>query len=531
MKKILIWAMVLTGILSGACTNEDDGVKPGSIYGIVTELGTAEPMKAIGVELYKSSSLLLKTVTFDDGHFEFNELTPGNYQVKVLAAGYLQTEEGVVTVEAGRQARIDLQVKKMEVGAIAYTSSTTISGNQVTLNGEYTKDPNTSVIETGFIYGSNNNPQDGGAIIKCKKDEIIEKNGAYKLSVTINDLRKGTYYYQAYVKTSNGTAYGETLSFKFSVVPIVTTLPPTNVFAQTATLNGRIEAEGDPAYTEHGFVYSKFFNRPTVDDPSDATTRLSVSGHSNDFSANVSSLTENATYYVRAYATNEGGTVYGEAISFTLTTLPIVTTLEATNVLPTSATLHGRIDNAGEPPYTERGFVYSSSYQIPAVGDPTSATTKVIVEGTSQEFHANISSLEKGYTYYVRAYATSHDGTSYGDVQTFKYPDYVVIDNLMIQTEDLGLVNWNSAKLLCENSRVSGFSDWRLPTKEELSTIYTNRNSVPNLTSGNYWSSSKTADYYSSHYYIDFSTGMVYSAYDSDNKLNVRAVRIITQKQ
>ena len=412
---------------------------------------------------------------------------------------------------------------------MAYTSNVTISGNQITLNGEYTKDSNTSVVEAGFIYGSNNNPQDGGAFIKCKKDEIIEKDGAFKLSVTINDMRKGTYYYQAYVKTPNGTAYGEILSFKFSVVPIVKTLAPTNVFAQTATLNGRIEAEGDPAYTEHGFVYSKFFNRPTVDDPSDATTKHPVPGHSNDFSANVSSLTENTTYYVRAYATNEGGTVYGEAVSFTLSTLPIVTTLEVTNVLPTSATLHGRIDNAGEPPYTERGFVYSSLYQIPSIGDPSSVTKKVIVEGTSQEFQANISSLEKGYTYYVRAYATSCDGTSYGNIQTFKYPDYVVINNLMIQTEDLGWVDWRSAKLLCENSRVSGFSDWRLPTIEELSTIYTNRNSVPNLTSGNYWSSTKTADYYSSHYYIDFSSGMEYSAYDSDNKLNVRAVRTISQ--
>ena len=398
MKKLYTLVILLAGILLlSSCTEPDNKEeKFGSIYGIVTELGTAEPMKAMGVELYKSQKLLLKTVTYEDGHFDFINLVQGDYQVNVVAEGYEQTEKGLVTVEGGRTARIDLQIKKKQVGAMAYTSNVTISGNQITLNGEYTKDSNTSVVEAGFIYGSNNNPQDGGAFIKCKKDEIIEKDGAFKLSVTINDMRKGTYYYQAYVKTSNGTAYGEILSFKFSVVPIVKTLAPTNVFAQTATLNGRIEAEGDPAYTEHGFVYSKFFNRPTVDDPSDATIKHPVPGHSNDFSANVSSLTENATYYVRAYATNEGGTVYGEAISFTtLSTLPIVTTLEATNVLPTSATLNGRIDFSGAPPYTERGFVLSSSYQIPAIGDPRTATTLVKVDGISQEFHANISSLAR----------------------------------------------------------------------------------------------------------------------------------------
>jgi len=54
MKKLLIWAMVLSGILLGACTNDEDSKnEPGSIYGIITELGTAEPMKAVGVELYK----------------------------------------------------------------------------------------------------------------------------------------------------------------------------------------------------------------------------------------------------------------------------------------------------------------------------------------------------------------------------------------------------------------------------------------------------------------------------------------------
>ena len=111
--------MVLTGIMLGSCTKSEEGDedKLGSIYGIVTELGTAEPMKAIGVELYKKDAsslryaLLLKTVTFDDGHFEFKDLNPENYQVKVVADEYEQIEEGFITVEAGRQARIDLQVK------------------------------------------------------------------------------------------------------------------------------------------------------------------------------------------------------------------------------------------------------------------------------------------------------------------------------------------------------------------------------------------------------------------------------------
>ena len=106
MKKLLIWALVLSSIMYVSCAKSEEGNedKQGSIYGIVTKLGTAEPMKAVGVELYKRGALLLKTVTFDDGHFEFKNLNPENYQVKVVAEGFVQTEAGLVTVEAGRQA-------------------------------------------------------------------------------------------------------------------------------------------------------------------------------------------------------------------------------------------------------------------------------------------------------------------------------------------------------------------------------------------------------------------------------------------
>ena len=110
---ILIWAMMLSSIMLSSCTKDEDannGEERGSIYGIVTELGTSEPMKAVGVELYKSGNLLLKTVTFDDGHFEFKDLIPENYYVRVVGKEY-ESAEKAVTVESGRQARIDLQLR------------------------------------------------------------------------------------------------------------------------------------------------------------------------------------------------------------------------------------------------------------------------------------------------------------------------------------------------------------------------------------------------------------------------------------
>ena len=524
MKKVLLWAMVLGGIMLGSCTKDDDSNDPGSIYGIVTELGTAEPMKAVGVELYKAEALLLKTVTFDDGHFEFKDLNPNSYQVKVVADGYEQTEEGYVTVEAGRQARIDLQVKKQDIHAKAYTANAVVSGTRVTLSGEYTKENGYSVSEAGFVYATNNNPQNGGTKVKCKNDEIKEVNLAYKMSTTVSNMPRGTYYYQAYATTENGTAYGEILSFKISILPVVKTLAPTNILTETATLNGLIESEGDPAYTERGFVYSKSYNIPTVQDPANATTKVPVSGRNVSFSANVSSLTENATYYVRAYATNEEGTFYGEVKTFTPSApLPSVSTLSVTNILETSATLNGRIESPGDPAYTERGFLYSNSHAVPTI----TSSVKVVVAGTSKDFETNISSLTKGTKYYVRAYATSSKGTAYGKVVSFttdNKSEYMVLGNLMIQKNDLGTAMWSTANEMCKNSRVGGYSDWRLPTLSELAYMYTHRNEIGGFTTGWYWSSSYPSSYSDRSYYVSFYDGDQGIAYDY-SQYYVRAVR------
>ena len=95
--------------------------------------------------------------------------------------------------------------------------------------------------------------------------------------------------------------------------------------------------------------------------------------------------------------------------------------------------------------------------------------------------------------------------------------------NLMVQKEDLGAVDWNSAQLLCGNSTVAEFNDWRLPTKEELMTLYSNRNLIGGFSNERYWSSSEQSDF---RYYVDFSNGGLNYWWGS-NQCRVRAVRTL----
>lgn len=89
--------------------------------------------------------------------------------------------------------------------------------------------------------------------------------------------------------------------------------------------------------------------------------------------------------------------------------LPDVTTSPATDVTDFSAVLHGTLNSEGSASVTERGFVWSATSQLPSLSD-----NKIVSSGGSGNFTATLSGLNEFTVYYVRAYATSKEGTGYG---------------------------------------------------------------------------------------------------------------------
>ena len=65
-----------------------------------------------------------------------------------------------------------------------------------------------------------------------------------------------------------------------------------------------------------------------------------------------------------------------------------------------------------------------------------------------------------------------------GVVSQFKYGGFVVYEKdghgLVVAITDLVSISWNSAKKACEKLILNGYSDWRLPAKEELDSVYVN---------------------------------------------------------
>jgi uncharacterized protein (TIGR02145 family) len=106
-----------------------------------------------------------------------------------------------------------------------------------------------------------------------------------------------------------------------STLPTVNTTNSSNVTPNTAISGGNVISDGGSPVTARGIVWSTFPN-PTV---SLSTITNNGSGLGL-FSSSISGLILNTTYYVRAYATNNVGTGYGNEISFT-------TKADSTNVM------------------------------------------------------------------------------------------------------------------------------------------------------------------------------------------------------
>ncbi len=96
-------------------------------------------------------------------------------------------------------------------------------------------------------------------------------------------------------------------------LPAVSTQAVTNITGTSATCNGTITDLGAPDPTQHGFCWNTT-GTPGITDQITEEGAVAATGA---FTSEIAGLSECTTYYVRAYATNSEGTVYGGETSFT----------------------------------------------------------------------------------------------------------------------------------------------------------------------------------------------------------------------
>jgi uncharacterized protein (TIGR02145 family) len=333
----------------------------------------------------------------------FTGLAPNTvYYVRAYATNFVGTAYGSEVTFTSAPPPAELPVV-----STAPVSEKTHEGAKS--GGDVTDDGGGAITAKGVCWSTGENP----TILDSRTDEGAG-SGSYVSNIA--GLDPGTLYYvRAYATNSAGTAYGEAEVFVTNAPPAgfatLTTTAGSDITNSSATSGGNITNDGGGAITERGVCWSTTAN-PTI-----TGSKTSDGSGTGAFSSAITGLSPSTLYYVRAYATNEAGTAYGNQVTFTTLApdpvLPTVTTAAVTGITYNSGSGGGNVTHSGYADVTARGICWSTS------ANPTTSNSSITIGNGTGTFTGNMSSLNFSTTYYVRAWATNSVGTAYGNEVSF----------------------------------------------------------------------------------------------------------------
>ncbi len=345
------------------------------------------------------------------GNYTSDATGTGSYTSIITGLSYttLYHVRAYATNAGGTVYGSDLTFTTLTPTAPIVTSTTTpysITGNSAISGGNITSDGGAPITERGVFYGTGSNP----SILKV----VDGTPGTGVFTSNIAGLSGGTLYYvRAYATNSIGTTYAAQKSFTTLLnLPVITTTPASSITAAGAVSGG--------SYTVNGLAGNYWDYGIAISETQGAGTPTYISTSStppNPWTTILTGLTGGTTYYIRAYIhghwNGSESRVYGNELSFTTlgaSTPVIASTAAASLITDRSANSGGTITSDGGSPITAKGVCWSTSpTPVLGIGNFTTATG-------GNTFTSSFSGLTASTIYYVRAYATNANGTSYGPV-------------------------------------------------------------------------------------------------------------------
>lgn len=320
-----------------------------------------------------------------------------------------------------------------------------------------------------------------------------------------------------------------------SSVPTLSTQEANNITAISCVTGGSIVYNGNNNILRKGICYGRN-SQPTLID-----SIIQYGGDGDIFTLVVTNLLPNTTYYARAFATNTQGTGYAnnQIIFKTLVSAPILDNLSLVEITSTSAVLKGEILYNGGGSVTSKGICFSTS------PNATVQNNVLYSSGITDTFSIAINGLNPETTYYIRAFAYNETELVYSSEKTITTPyqlfgiGYTYQGGIIFYIDDSGThgllaaptdqstnTGWGCAGITlsganstlpgggvqntldiiggcpsadiaayyCNNLSLSGYTDWYLPSKEELQFMYQNLHATGkgNFSNLSYWSSTQT---------------------------------------
>ncbi len=257
--------------------------------------------------------------------------------------------------------------------------------------------------------------------------ETVAK-GTGEKTVTIEDMAVNR------IKIANSTSKDADIddlivtAQAYGVEAQVSTGGVANITKNTADLSGSMIDRGDQPITDLGIVWSTKEN-PTVGDFKESTDNLNAT----EFTISADGLKASTTYYYRAFAVSNAGTVYGENKTFTTeqATQAVISTKDLTRSINKYVS-GGIITDDGGADILEVGVLYGENS-----GLDLSNAAKVNPNAIKSNFTVTLP-VQEGKTYHYRAFTTTTVGTSYGEEKT------ITIDDNVPPTPDVSEKIWCS---------------------------------------------------------------------------------------
>lgn len=216
----------------------------------------------------------------------------------------------LITTPAAGSVEIVVKATVPFLATVETGEVTEVGSNTAKCAGDVTGNGGVTVTEKGICYSTTQNPT-------IENNRINGGPGMGAFTCSLTGLQDNiTYYVRAYAINSVGTAYGVQKSFTTKGRPSVSTVGYSNVSVTSASCSGNVSSEGGAPVTERGICYGLAPN------PSINNSVVTSGTGTGSFTCNLTNLTKNTKYYVKAYAKNSYGVAYGDEKTFTTEPFP-----------------------------------------------------------------------------------------------------------------------------------------------------------------------------------------------------------------
>ncbi len=248
----------------------------------------------------------------------------------------------------------------------------------------------------------------------------LEIGGGTIVSGTFTGINwgAGPYFIKTETDPLGGTSYtitgtSQLLSVPYALyavkagnAPTVSTTAASAVLSNSATLNGLVNANGFISTVSFEYGTTTAYGNTVQSTPN------TVSGNSNiSVSYNLTGLLSNTTYHYRVKSLNALDNSYGNDLTFTTISLPIVVTTAAETANNPSFILHGNVDAKGVS--TTVTFEYGGSTAYSYAHSIAATPSTVTSNGTYATVSATVTGLMPGENHF-RVKAVNANGTTYG---------------------------------------------------------------------------------------------------------------------